>query len=167
MQDVKYKMISTLSCGFPPFQVEFFDLVYSSGVIHHTNNTELFFAIIQSLVKSKGRLYVWLYLPYKSSIHWLILLARKITKFIPARIQFWTYFFTLLPLYKLILMMKGKKMGWREIMIDLLDGLTPFFRFEHEPSEVEGWFAKFGFSNVEVTKTDLFGFSIGGIKNDS
>jgi len=149
---------------FPPVQHHLFDIVYSSGVIHHTNNTELSFGIIQELVKTGGKLTVWLYQPIPSLLHNTILFARTFTRHISVRLQFWLYFFTILPIYKFYLALKGKKMSWREIMIDLLDILSPFYRYEHQPQDVECWFVKHDYSDVKITNSNLFGFSIVGKK---
>lgn len=149
---------------FPPLMHRQFDIVYSSGVIHHTNSTELSFSIIQELVKPGGKLSVWLYHPIPSRIHNTILFARRITRHVSVRLQFWIYFFTLLPIYLLIARIKGKKMTWREIMIDLIDILTPYYRYEHEPQETECWYIKHNYKNVKVTDRNFFGFSVYGIK---
>jgi len=149
---------------FPPLMHRQFDIVYSSGVIHHTNSTELSFGIIQELVKPDGKLCIWLYHPIKSTIHNTILFARHLTRHVSVRIQFWIYFFTLLPVYLLVVRIKGKKMSWREIMIDLIDILTPYYRYEHEPQETECWYAKHGFGHIKVTSSNFFGFSVYGIK---
>ncbi len=150
---------------FLPLVHRQFDIVYSSGVIHHTNNTELSFGIIQELTKPGGKLIVWLYHPIPALIHNIMLFARRLTRHISVRIQFWIYFFTLLPLYLLVIRIKGKKMKWREIMIDLIDILTPYYRYEHEPQETECWYVKHGYENINVTDRNFFGFSICGIKN--
>ena len=149
---------------FPPLAHKHFDIVYSSGVIHHTNSTELSFSIIQELVKPGGKLSVWLYHPIKSRIHNMILFARHLTRHVSVRIQFWIYFFTLLPVYLIYARLKGNKMTWREIMIDLIDILTPYYRYEHEHRETECWYVKHGYENVKVTTSNLFGFSVYGIK---
>ncbi|MEY2916317.1 MAG: hypothetical protein RIS73_31, partial [Bacteroidota bacterium] len=48
---------------FPPLLFNYFDIVHCSGVLIHTNNTELSFSCIEPLVKEKGKLSVWLYHP--------------------------------------------------------------------------------------------------------
>ena len=45
----------------PPFPVQSFDVVYSWGVIHHTNNTELSFSCLHELANRGGLLFVWIY----------------------------------------------------------------------------------------------------------
>ena len=43
----------------PPFSFDAFDLIYSSGVLHHTPNTYRTFIEVAKLVKPEGRFYVW------------------------------------------------------------------------------------------------------------
>lgn len=149
---------------FPPLENYSFDVVYSSGVIHHSNNTELSFNIIQNLVKQQGKVSVWLYHRAKSFLYNMALATRKVTIHIPSRVQFWIYFFTLMPAYFIILKVKGKKLSWREVMIDLLDSFTPYHRFQHSPVEAACWYTKMGYGNIKITDKNFFGFSITGVK---
>lgn len=45
----------------PPLKHNAFDLIYCSGVIHHTPNPRETFSRLVGLVKPGGRLYVWVY----------------------------------------------------------------------------------------------------------
>jgi len=45
----------------PPFKPRTFDLVYSHGVLHHTSDTHAAFKEVAALVKTEGKLSVWLY----------------------------------------------------------------------------------------------------------
>ena len=49
-------------------------------------------------------------------------------------------------------------------MVDLLDSLTPEFRWVHTQDEVRAWFNKYNFNNVKTTAIEKFGFNIIGIK---
>ncbi|MEJ7589122.1 MAG: hypothetical protein WKI04_16315 [Ferruginibacter sp.] len=51
------------------------------------------------------------------------------------------------------------------MMRDILDWFTPEFRWEHDHTETEGWFAKRKFKNVQITTVGLFGFNIVGEKD--
>ncbi|ULQ57542.1 methyltransferase domain-containing protein [Flavihumibacter rivuli] len=147
----------------PPFKNGFFDIVYSSGVIHHTPDTYAAFKSIAQLTSSGGRLCIWIYQPYDNWIHKLMLTARNLTIHIPAGIQFWTYFFSLLPIHKVVGALRGKQRHWREIMIEQMDMLSPEFRHEHEPEEAKEWFLKHNFSHIAITSSDKWGFSMVGI----
>lgn len=147
-----------------PFPDGFFNLLYSSGVLHHTPNTNHAFSRVAKKVKAEGLLCVWLYHPFNNGIHKLMLWLRKITVHLPVRLQFWSYLFFLVPVHKLIGLLKGHRKGWREIMINQLDMLSPQYRFEHTHDEVENWFSNAGFTRVQVSSSDNYGFSMKGFK---
>jgi 2-polyprenyl-3-methyl-5-hydroxy-6-metoxy-1,4-benzoquinol methylase len=146
----------------PPFKNEIFDIVYSTGVIHHTNNTELSFSCISPLVKTNGRLYIWLYKPEKDLRHRMIVKVRKFTKRLPIWLQYILYLVFLVPWGLFKEMIRGKKLTWREQLINYFDVLSPEFRYEHTPNEVEIWYRKRGFGNLKVTIIEYLGFGIYG-----
>ena len=148
-----------------PFADHSFDLVYSSGVLHHTPDTGKAFAVVSRLVSNRGTYCVWLYKPNPNRMHKIILWLRKITVHLPVRLQFWLYLIFFVPLYKFISLIKGREPGsWREIMIELLDSFSPRYRFEHEPEEVGFWFTIAGFTNIKTTTVNNLGFSIKGVR---
>jgi 2-polyprenyl-3-methyl-5-hydroxy-6-metoxy-1,4-benzoquinol methylase len=149
----------------PPFQISKFDIVYSTGVIHHTNNTELSFSCISPLVKNQGRLYIWLYKPEKDLRHRMIVKIRKITNKLPIWLQYFLYLIFLVPWCLLKEMLRGKKITWREQLINYFDVLSPEFRYEHTPKEVEIWYKKRDFHNLNVTIVEYLGFGIYGDKS--
>jgi ubiquinone/menaquinone biosynthesis C-methylase UbiE/uncharacterized protein YbaR (Trm112 family) len=147
-----------------PFEPGYFDIVYSSGVIHHTENTAAAFNNICQLTKPGGLLSVWLYKPNKNFLHQLMLGFRKITIQLPLSLQYWLYLIFLVPPHLLVSRLKGHRLHWREIMINHLDMLSPQFRFEHSPQEVTGWFLKNQYSAISVTTSNKIGFSMTGTK---
>lgn len=146
----------------PPFHVKSFDIIYSSGVIHHTNNTELSFSCISTLVKPKGRLYVWLYKPEKDFRHNFLINLRRFTNKLPIWMQYIFYLIFLVPQGMLKEKLRGKKITWREQLISYFDVLSCKYRFEHTPYEVEIWYRKRNFSNVTVSISEYLGFGIYG-----
>ena len=150
---------------FPPVVFEKFDIVHCSGVLIHTNNTELSFSCIEPCVKEKGKLSVWLYHPRKDVIHNLFNFIRRFTSKLPITLQYYLYLVTLLPISYVIKRLKGNKQNVREMKIEILDWFTPEFRWEHSQDEAASWFYKRNYSTVSVTTTEKFGFNITGIKN--
>lgn len=148
----------------PPFITNFFDIVYSTGVIHHTNNTELSFSCLTPLVKPKGRLYVWLYKPEKDLRHRAIVKIRKFTHRLPIWLQYSMYLLFLVPWGLLKERLRGKKLSWREQLINYFDVLSCEFRYEHTPEEVKVWYLKRNFSNLTITVIEYLGFGIYGDK---
>src|SRR5204863_29733 len=94
---------------FPPVAFEHFDIVHCSGVLIHTNNTELSFSCIEPCVKKGGKLSVWLYHPRKNFIHNLFNFIRRFTSRLPARIQYILYAVTLFPVTFIVKRLKGNK----------------------------------------------------------
>ncbi|MCX6210214.1 MAG: class I SAM-dependent methyltransferase [Bacteroidetes bacterium] len=150
---------------FLPFADVTFDTLYSSGVIHHTNNTELALSLIESTLKKDGKICLWLYHPQKSLIHKVILLLRSITKRLPFKLTLIFIIFFIFPVSFLIKKIKNKRpINIREEIIDLLDGFTPEFRFEIPHDLATIWLQKRKYANIKITTTNQFGFSIVGYK---
>jgi SAM-dependent methyltransferase len=152
---------------FPPVAFDHFDLVHCSGVLIHTNNTELSFSCIDPCVKAGGKLSVWLYHPRKNLIHRLFNFLRKGTSRLPVRVQYYLYCLTLFPASYIVKRLKGNKQNTREMMIDILDWFSPEFRWEHDPSEATSWFHKRDYGSVKITTTGQFGFNITGVKSQT
>jgi SAM-dependent methyltransferase/uncharacterized protein YbaR (Trm112 family) len=70
---------------YPPLAREAFDLVFSSGVIHHTHSTQHSLEIIQKLTKKEGEICLWLYHPVNSVIHKLMLAVRPLQSEYPLK----------------------------------------------------------------------------------
>ena len=148
----------------PPFAVETFDIVYSTGVIHHTNNTELSFSCISGLTKKGGKLYVWLYKPEKDFKHNALNFTRAITNKFPIKVQYWLFLIFLVPQGLLKMRMRGIKRNWREQLVSYFDVLSCEFRFEHTPEETKIWYYKRNFDQLNVTIVQYLGFGMYGVR---
>jgi ubiquinone/menaquinone biosynthesis C-methylase UbiE/uncharacterized protein YbaR (Trm112 family) len=150
---------------FLPFNSSTFDVLYSSGVIHHTNNTELSLSSIEKVLKNNGRICLWLYHPQKNIIHNCMLFFRKITSRLPLKMTFFLLTIFLFPVTFLIKKMKNKNApNYREEIIDLLDFFTPEFRFETSHDIAMVWLQEREYKNIKITTSNQFGFSISGGK---
>ncbi len=150
---------------FPPVAFNYFDIVHSSGVLIHTDNTELSLSCLIPTLKTKGKMSVFLYHPRKDFIHNLFNKIRSVTSKLPLGFQYYLYLFTLFPASYLIKKIKGNQQNAREMMVDILDWFTPEFRSEHSHNEVASWFFKRDFSKVQITTDGLFGFNTIALKN--
>jgi len=150
---------------FPPLAFNHFDIVHSSGVLIHTNNTELSFSCISPTVKKGGKLSVWLYHHRNNFVHNLFNSIRKLTSNLPLQFQYYLYWCTILPVSFVIKRVKGNKQNTREMMISILDWFTPEFRWEHDHEEVAAWFYKRNYSKIRITDKGVFGFNMVGEKN--
>jgi ubiquinone/menaquinone biosynthesis C-methylase UbiE/uncharacterized protein YbaR (Trm112 family) len=150
---------------FLPFSNNNFDVLYSSGVIHHTNNTELSLSLIETVLKKEGKICLWLYHPQKKSGHKLFLLIRKIISKLPLRLAFVLIMIFIFPLTFLIKRFKRKNIpNYREEIIDLLDGFTPEFRFEVPHDVAFFWLQRRNYSDIKLTTSNQFGLSISAKK---
>ena len=150
---------------FPPVLFNYFDIVHSSGVLIHTNNTEHSFSCIETTVKQGGKLSVWLYHYRKDFVHNLFNAIRKVTSKLPLKVQYYLYWVTIFPVSFIIKRLKGNKQNVREMMIDILDWFSPEFRWEHDHEEVVAWYHKRNYSKIKITTSNVFGFNIIGEKN--
>lgn len=150
---------------YPPLAFSYFDIVHSSGVLIHTNNTELSLSCLVDTLKNNGKMSVFLYHPRKNFIHNLFNSVRRITSKLPLEFQYYLYLFTLFPVSYCIKKLKGNPQNAREMMVDILDWFTPQFRSEHSHIEVETWFLKRNFTKVLITTDGMFGFNTIAIKN--
>lgn len=149
---------------FPPVAFNYFDIVHCSGVLIHTNNTELSFSCIEPTVKAGGKLSVWLYHHRKDFVHRLFNRIRAVTSKLPLSFQYYLYCVTIFPVSFCIKKLKGNKQNAREMMVDILDWFTPEFRWEHGHTEVASWFYKRQYHNVTITTDEVFGFNTIGEK---
>lgn len=150
---------------FLPFAEKSFDVLYSSGVIHHTNSTANSFKLIEPLVKNRGRLCLWLYHPQKNRLHHFFLLIRRFTRKLPLKMAFALLLVFVFPFSFIYKKIKGNNPpNFREEMINLLDMFTPEFREEIEHETAAGWLKEAGYNSIAVTTEDQFGFSISGTK---
>jgi SAM-dependent methyltransferase len=149
---------------FLPFANDTFDVLLSGGVLHHTRNTELALSAVEPSLKREGKLCVWLYHPQKSIIHKLLNNLRKFTSRWPVRLQFCFYLISIFPVTYTFKRLKGRKLNWREEMIDLMDTLSPLYRHEHRQDEAAAWLQKRGYRDICVTTESNYGFSIIGTK---
>lgn len=150
---------------FPPLPFQFFDVVHSSGVLIHTQRTELSFSSLDPCVKPGGKFSVWAYKPRKDLIHNLMNHFRSFSSRLPVRMQYILYGCTLLPVGFIVKRLKGNSQNIREMMVDILDWCSPRYRWEHEKSEVETWFAKRNYPQVQLTDENMWGFNMTGQKS--
>jgi ubiquinone/menaquinone biosynthesis C-methylase UbiE/uncharacterized protein YbaR (Trm112 family) len=141
-----------------------FDIVYCSGVLHHTPDTYHAFECISKLPKKDSVLCIWLYHPVKKWIHQCLMGFRKLTIHLPLRLQVLLYSCSLVPVHKMISRLRSRPKSWREILIVYLDLLSPKYRYEHTHGEVKEWFEKNDYTGIEVTSEDTYGFSMKGVK---
>ena len=152
----------------PPLERGRFDVIYSSGVLHHTPNTKESFMMLVPLVKKGGRMYVWLYGKRGLLVRLFMWHGRTLRKRVPLRWLF-RYCRLISPSYKLLSDMLAslgvyefRKRSTREIALDLFDCFSPQYNHTHTEREVVKWFAEAGFENIAVSGRQKHGFGVYG-----
>ncbi len=125
----------------PPLQRKSFDFIYSAGVLHHTPDTEQAFRGFIPLLKSGGRMYIWLYKNIFIFTGIINILRWFTTKTPPIILYYLCY--SLAPIYKLI-------------------SILPEYSHNHDSDEVRTWFLETGFKNVTLRSVGPRGFGMYG-----
>jgi len=152
----------------PPIKEGVFDLVYSSGVIHHTPNSKSVFNSLVPLVKSGGRLYIWVYGKRSIPVRMFFSSGRAFKNLISLKSL--VHVCNLLaPFYKVVAdglnmlgIMKFRSRTTKEITLDLFDAFAPRYNHWHTETEVRSWFQEFGFKNINVSGRQKHGFGMYG-----
>lgn len=154
----------------PPFRKEAFDLVYSSGVLHHTPDTKATFSKISPLVKKGGKIFVWVYAKRNIVVRAFMRSGRLIAR--NTSLQFLLgYCRILAPFYKIITdgasflgIAEFGRRSIREVTLDLFDAFSPRFNHSHTPEEVSEWLATQGFNEQAISGVKKHGFGVRGVR---
>ena len=154
----------------PPFKRAAFDIVYSSGVLHHCPDTKQTFLKLTPLVKDNGRAFIWVYGKRGALVRAYMSHGRFLRKHIPLKKLFAYCKLISLP-YKVItdLLMffhiyDFRKRTTREITLDLFDMFSPEFNHSHTPAELTQWFTEQGFSDLSIAGISKHGLGMRGDK---
>jgi SAM-dependent methyltransferase/uncharacterized protein YbaR (Trm112 family) len=152
----------------PPLKMGVFDIVYSSGVIHHTPSSKRAFERLVSLTRKGGRLYIWVY----GKRAFLVRMFFKFGRYLKNRISLRSlvnFCRLLAPFYKVatetlnfLRIVEFRKRTTSEITLDLFDAFAPRFNHWHTETEVRLWFQEFGFKNINVSGRQKHGFGMYG-----
>jgi len=157
----------------PPLKPGSFDLVYSSGVLHHTPDTKESFRQLVPLVKEGGRMYIWVYGRRNVLVRIYMDSGRQLKKVLSPKALL-TACRLLAPFYKVgtealdfLGVMTFRKRTVREITLDLFDAFAPQYNHRHTEEELKAWFKKEGFANITVSGKQKHGFGVYGDKGRS
>jgi ubiquinone/menaquinone biosynthesis C-methylase UbiE/uncharacterized protein YbaR (Trm112 family) len=154
----------------PPLAKASFDLIYSSGVLHHTPDTMATFRRLVPLLKKGGRVYIWVY----GKRGWLVSAffwhGRLLKRYVSLNALL-NYCRILSPFYKIITdllstlkIYRFRTRTVREIALDLFDAFSPPYNHTHTRNEVCGWFAEENLANICVSGVQKHGFGVKGDK---
>lgn len=149
----------------PPFRPGAFDVVYSSGVLHHTPDTRATLNAIVPALAPGGTVYVWLY-GKMPGLRWKMKqTVRRALAPLPGGVKhgvMWVWLGQSLARIRLRRALGRARpddsLNWRELMIMLFDTYTPRYRWEHTPEELEGWYRDLGLIDIRKTEERFWGF---------
>lgn len=154
----------------PPFKHGAFDLIYCSGVIHHTPSSRETFRRLVPLLRPGGRLYVWVYSRRNFLVRAFMDSGRQLKRFMSLESLF-TVCRKMAPAYKVCTdllnslgVISFRERTTREITLDLFDAFAPRYNHRHSEKEVMGWFREMGFANITVSGRQKHGFGVFGDK---
>jgi SAM-dependent methyltransferase len=155
--------------GALPFRPECFDVVVSTGVLHHTPDTRAYAARLVPLVKPGGEFAIWVYdsrifsrrkewipftsrVPHKAFNDWCVWICdvaranrgHPLLELFIHQMPFTTH----------------HKTAARSALT-LFDGYTPTYHGVHSEEEVMGWFKEFGLTEI---RTNAISTSVRGRK---
>lgn len=151
----------------PPFEPGSFDVVYSSGVLHHTPSTETSFRKVLALTKPGGRGYVWLYSGKRKPVKRVLTRAirtatirmspialRELCEVMAAPLNSVTGLLTRLGVRE------TQPRSAREMAVSLYDELSPRYQHHHDEEEVARWYTSMSFGDLQVCSIDRNGFGM-------
>lgn len=141
-----------------PFRDGTFDFIFSLGVLHHTPDTKAAFDRLPNLLRSDGRIAIWLYSNYGG---WRPSeLYRYVTPRLPKRLLHGLTYVAV-PLYYvhkipvvgpllsfLTPISHHPKARWR--VLDTFDWYSPKYQWKHSYEEVFPWFEQQGLTDIRV-----------------
>jgi SAM-dependent methyltransferase len=141
-----------------PFRDGTFDFIFSLGVLHHTPDTKAAFDRLPSLLRTNGRIAIWLYSNYGG---WRPSeLYRHVTPKLPKRLLHGLTYVAV-PLYYvhkipvvgpllsfLTPISHHPKARWR--VLDTFDWYSPKYQWKHSYEEVFPWFEEQGLTDIRV-----------------
>jgi SAM-dependent methyltransferase len=141
-----------------PFRDGTFDFIFSLGVLHHTPDTKAAFDRLPGLLRTNGRIAIWLYSNYGG---WRPSeLYRYVTPRLPKRLLHGLTYVAV-PLYYvhkipivgplisfLTPISHHPKARWR--VLDTFDWYSPKYQWKHSYEEVFPWFEEQGLTDIRV-----------------
>jgi 2-polyprenyl-3-methyl-5-hydroxy-6-metoxy-1,4-benzoquinol methylase/uncharacterized protein YbaR (Trm112 family) len=142
-----------------PLAHERFDIIHSSGVLHHTPSVERAFVSFLSSVRPGGRVYVQLYRRREAWIGIPNALLRGVTSHLPPRLLYricWTAAPIHTGLVLLVARLRGEDSpiataSWGERALSLFDNYSPRYQYRYSPRQVRRMFEAAGLTEIQDT----------------
>lgn len=138
-----------------PLRRRSFDLVHSSGVLHHTPSTERAFRSVSRAPKPGGKLYVQLYRRRPTWIHVINVALRAVTTRLPMGLLYGLCYVATpvhAALSRLVHVLRGEpappRATARERAVQMFDNYSPRFQYRHTVPEILELFRSAGYENL-------------------
>lgn len=151
-----------------PLRENWFDYVYSQGVLHHSSDPKKCFINVSKMTKPNGYFYVWLYNntnEYRNLIRSLIMIMEKIFRPLIWPMPSFMQDIVLVPfaflyiIHQNFLLSKDKKhvkYSWREAIHAARDRFTPRYAYRYSEEEISNWFKEAGYKNLLLASERSF-----------
>jgi len=140
----------------PPLLPASFDLVHSSGVLHHTPSTYRAFRSVAREPKPGGKLYVQLYRRREAWVHAINVTLRAVTTRLPMRLLYGLCYVAS-PLHaalsRLVHRLRHEppppRSTARERAVQMFDNYSPRYQYRHTVPEIVQLFESAGYEDVQ------------------
>jgi SAM-dependent methyltransferase len=144
-----------------PFRREYFDVIYSIGVLMATPDTRQAFQSLVPFLRDDGTIAIWVYEDFRGVERWWSDLLRKVTTRMNARLLHalcWVsvpayYIYRIPVLGKLLfhfLPPISKEPYWEDRVLDTFDWYSPQYQWKHTYPEVYGWFQQANLTDMHL-----------------
>lgn len=136
-----------------------FDIIHSSGVLHHTPSTERAFSSFLSAVRPGGRVYVQLYRRREAWVGVPNALLRSVTSRLPPRLLY-ALCRQAVPVHTALVLLVARLRGEHspigsatrgERALSLFDNFSPRYQYRYEPGEMRRMFEAAGLAEIRET----------------
>jgi uncharacterized protein YbaR (Trm112 family)/2-polyprenyl-3-methyl-5-hydroxy-6-metoxy-1,4-benzoquinol methylase len=142
-----------------PIRPGCFDIIHSSGVLHHTPNTERAFASFLTAGRPGGRVYVQLYRRREAWVGIPNALLRSVTSRLPVRLLYrlcWAAVPVHTALVRLVARLRGENTqvalaSRGERALSLFDNYSPRYQYRYKPQQMYQMFATAGLTEIRDT----------------
>lgn len=139
-----------------PVRRRSFDLVHSSGVLHHTPSTERAFRSVAQAAKPGGKLYVQLYRRRPTWIHLINVALRSVTTRMPMELLY-RLCYAATPVHgalsRMMHFLRGEpappRATARERAVQMFDNYSPKYQYRHTVPEILELFRSAGYENLK------------------
>jgi len=139
-----------------PLRPASFDLVHSSGVLHHTPSTYRAFRSVAKEPKPGGKLYIQLYRRREAWVHGINVALRAVTTRLPLRLLY-ALCYLAAPLHaalsRLVHRLRHEppppRSTARERAVQMFDNYSPRFQYRHTVPEIVKLFQSAGYEDVK------------------